>query len=160
MLRHLRFSLIMLFCVLTASAEETSGPKIYTCGVFINRISSFDMISGSAVVDFWYWTISKSPDISLQNLELSNGQAKAIGEEIKQDQDGLYYVSRRYIATVNCQIDTTKFPFDTQVIPLIFEDSEMTTDQLVFQPDKENSGITCVSKGNFVVSIWQFTVAI
>ena len=143
MLKHIRSSLIVFFfCALTAFAEETATvPKIYTCGVFINRICSFEVVSGTAVVDFWYWAVSTSADVSLQNLELSNGQAKVIGEEIKQDQDGLYYVSCRYVATVNCQIDTTNFPFDAQVIPLIFEDSQMTADQLVFQPDKANSGI-------------------
>lgn len=157
----IRFFLIVLFCALTASAEEAAAPKTYTCGVFINRINNFDVISGTAEVDFWYWSVSKSADVSLQNLELSNGQARAVGEEVKQDQDGLYYVSRRYIATVNCQIDTTKFPFDSQVIPLIFEDSELTTDQLVFQPDKANSGIDPAFRmNNWLIQSISYKVAV
>lgn len=142
-LNHAVSALILFSLIWTVKAEGTpsKAPKKYCSGVFINRINKFDLLTGSAEVDFWYWTVSESPKVSLQNLEIINGTFKTNGETIKQELGGRHYVSRRYTAVVKCKIDTAKFPFDKQVIPLIFEDSEQTLDQLIFVPDKVNSGI-------------------
>ena len=131
---------LCLLCLLSPAAA-TAGVKTYRSGVFVNRINSFDVKSGTAEVDLWYWAVAEGEAPSLQSLELSNGKLETVGDPVTQKRDGLNYVSRRYVATVKCRIDTSKFPFDRQTVTLIFEDSELTLDQMRFEPDKANSGI-------------------
>lgn len=136
--------LCLSFALLLPCAESFAAPagiKQFRSGIFINRINSFDVKTGVAEVDFWYWTICDDGTPSLQNLELSNGKMDAMGDVITQKKDGKHYASRRYIAQAQCYIDMTKFPFDRQKLVLCFEDSELTSDQMVFVPDKVNSGI-------------------
>ena len=133
---------ILLFCFLSAGIyAETPAPRKILSGVFINRINEFDVKKGTAEVDFWYWVISNDSKMTLQNLELSNGKIEPVGEVIPQKEKGKYYLSRRFIARVQCPLNMEKFPFDQQSIVLSFEDGELTSDQMVFVPDTVNSGI-------------------
>lgn len=124
-------------------AKAPAKPRIYRSGVFVNRINSFDVKSGTAEVDLWYWVICPDDggEPALDKLELSNGKLEPVGEVIKQHQDGKYYISRRYIATAKCRVDMSRFPFDRQKVVLAFEDSELTRDDMLFEPDEANSGI-------------------
>ena len=128
-------------CGAAGAETPAPAPKIRTVGIFINRINRFDIKNGIAEVDFWYWMVSRCEEASLQNLELSNGKLRPLGEVVTQKQKDLFYISRRYIAEANCIIDTRKFPFDRQKITLSFEDGELTDDQMRFEPDIRNSGI-------------------
>ena len=132
---------ILLLGFITIESYAAVSPKRYRCGVYINRINEFDVKKGTAVVDFWYWLISSDSSASLQNLELSNGTMQPVGEVVTQKQNGLYYWSRRYVAQLQCAVDLEKFPFDRQHIILLFEDSDLTSSQMVFVPDTVNSGI-------------------
>jgi len=134
------------------SRADAEAPKQYRCGIYINRINEFDVKKGTATVDFWYWLISSDSSASLKNLELSNGTMESVGEVITQKENGLYYVSSRYIAQVQCALDMKKFPFDQQDIVLSFEDSDLTSDQMVFVPDTDNSGIDPA----FRLNEWKF----
>ena len=140
-----------LFCVLClAMSTAVAAPKEFRSGVFINRINEFDVKTGTAEVDFWYWVITTGEAASLQNLELSNGKLEPVGDVITQKQDGKFYISRRYIAKVKCVLDLARFPFDRQRVALSFEDGELTGDQMVFVPDVTNSGIDA----NFQMNEW------
>ena len=146
-----RFLALGLLCLLTfesAAEEEAAAPKSFRSGIFINRINSFDVKTGMAEVDFWFWVTSTGEAFALQNLELSNGSMETVGEVVTQKLDGKHYISRRYIAKVRCLLDLAKFPFDRQRIMLSFEDSESTSDQMVFVPDKVNSGIDTTFRMN------------
>ncbi len=144
------YTLATVFTLFTCIADETqkNNPLVYQSGIYINRINSFDMKSGIAEVDFWYWVITEKEEASLQNLELSNGKLEPLGEVIRQQLGDKFYASRRYIATANCLIDTSRFPFDKQSITLLFEDGAYTSDQMTFKPDINNSGIDPAFKMN------------
>ena len=145
--------LIKSFCVFCAlcclsfdsiAAEndaETATLKKYNSGIFINRINEFDVKTGTAEVDFWYWVVSDDKNLSLQKLELSNGKLEPIGDVITQNKNKKYYLAHRYIAQAKCVLNLKEFPFDTQKVVLSFEDGELTLDQMIFVPDKVNSGI-------------------
>ena len=137
--------LLCLLCTLCLPcfvvSADTPAIKQFKSGVFINRINSFDVKTGVAEVDFWYWVIADDEAPALKNLELSNGTLEALGDTISQKLDNKYYVSCRYLAHAQCPIDTSKFPFDRQRVLLAFEDSELTNDQMIFVPDELNSGI-------------------
>ncbi|MBO4630558.1 MAG: hypothetical protein J5858_01410 [Lentisphaeria bacterium] len=138
---------ICLFCALfflSAEGFAATAPstvKKFHSGVFINRINDFDVKTGTAEVDFWYWVITEGESVSLQNLELSNGKLEPVGDVITQKKDGKFYSSRRFIAHVKCILNMENFPFDVQHVILSFEDGELTSDQMVFVPDVANSGI-------------------
>ena len=149
-MRKFLYTLAAVFTLFTCIADETqkNNPLVYQSGIYINRINSFDMKSGIAEVDFWYWVITEKEEASLQNLELSNGKLEPLGEVIRQQLGDKFYASRRYIATANCLIDTSRFPFDKQSITLSFEDGAYTSDQMTFKPDINNSGIDPAFKMN------------
>ncbi len=132
----------LLIAVFRAEAQTSAeSPQSVKCGIFINRINSFDVKSGVAEIDFWLWLTSENPKLSIQNLELSNGELEKIGDPICQSGEELYYVSQRCVARAKCRVAMARFPFDEQQIILSFEDSESTADLLTFIPDGENSGI-------------------
>lgn len=146
MLKKFLFLVLTVFvlnAVTGAEAESKNSSEIkkYHSGVYINRINSFDVKTGVAEIDIWYWCVTDKAEASLQTLDLSNGKLEAIGEPVKQKYGNRYYVSRRYLAQVQCLIDISRFPFDKQQIVLAFEDGEFTSDQMVFSPDIRNSGI-------------------
>ena len=152
--RILAVKSFFLICALCFFAEGVAAPppaaKEFRSGVYVNRIYSFDVRNGTAEVDFWYWMICDDEKASLQNLELSNGRLEAIEDAIVQKQNGKCYVSRRYLAKVQCRLDMSRFPFDHQRIFLSFEDDELTSDKMVFVPDVANSGID----PNFQMNEW------
>ncbi len=117
-------------------------------GIYVNRINSCKIKTGTAEVDFWYWVVSNDENASLQNLDLSNGKLQPIGDVITQKKDGKFYLSRRYIAYAKCILNMEKFPFDEQCLQLLFEDGDLTSDQMVFVPDIVNSGIDPASHMN------------
>jgi len=135
------FALALCLPVAAVEASPAAALKKFHSGVFINRIDNFDVKTGVAEVDFWYWVVCDGEAPTLQNLELSNGKLEPAGEVITQKRDGKHYISRRYIAQAKCAIDMKRFPFDRQQLRLSFEDSELTGDQMVFLPDTVNSGI-------------------
>lgn len=139
---------LVLFCLLALPSAGFAAPRQFHSGIFINRINDFDVKTGTAEVDFWYWAVCDGPKPQLQNLELSNGKLESVGDEITQTKGGRTYVSRRYIAQAKCLVDISRFPFDRQQIRLSFEDSELTDDQMVFVPDKLNSGIDAAFRMN------------
>ena len=134
----------LLFLSAESMAAAPAPRKIHV-GLFINRINSFDVKTGTAEVDFWFWAISNGESVSLQNLELSNGKLEPVGDPITQKRKEKHYIARRYIAYAKCVLNLRRFPFDVQHIVLSFEDGELTKDQMVFVPDIVNSGIdpTC-----------------
>ena len=141
---------LCFFLVDAAAAPAPAAPKTFRSGIFINRINDFDVKTGTAEVDFWYWVIGTGEAPSLQNLELSNGKLEPVGDVITQKRDGKFYTSRRYLATAKCMLDMARFPFDRQCITLSFEDGELTSDRMVFVPDVLNSGID----SNFRMNEW------
>ena len=147
LLRSIFVILLFLFPGVEIQADDAS-PRQYRNGVYINRINEFDVKKGMAEVDFWYWLITTDSAATLQNLELSNGKLEPLGEPITQNRNGLHYISRRYVAQVQCVLKLERFPFDEQQIVLSFEDGDLTSSQMVFLPDKANSGIDPVFKMN------------
>jgi len=138
---------LAVLCALAASisplnAAEKKEKNEIVSGVFINRIVSFDIKTGEAVLDFWYWRLSPNKEMTLSSLELCNGYMKPqLAETIKMEKDGLYYQEQRYLATVYSKIDLKRFPFDSHTVTLLFEDSNLSEDQMVFKPDLQSSGI-------------------
>ena len=154
------FIAILLFSFMTAGLHAGSAsPKKYRNGVYINRIYNFDIKKGTAEVDFWYWFVSEDSSATLQNLDLSNGKLQPLGEVITQKGKGLYYLSRRYVAEVQCLLELDRFPFDRQRIVLSFEDGDLTSDLMVFTPDRINSGIdSAVSLNEWEVNKIEYQV--
>ena len=146
------FKFISMFCALGILSFENlaSSPSLkkFHAGIYINRINDFNVKTGTAEVDFWYWVVCNDENVSLQNLDLSNGKLKSVGDVITQKKDGRFYISCRYIAYAKCILDMRNFPFDEQCITLSFEDGDLTSDLMVFVPDAVNSGIDPTSQMN------------
>ncbi len=155
--------LVVFFIAFMTFAAESSGessnantgkktqPLVYESGIYIIQINEFDIKTGCAEVDFWYWVVTTGTKVSLDNLELSNGKLEPLTNPVYQQQGNKYYASRRYLAKARCIIDIERFPFDKQTVRLSFEDGEFTADQMIFKPDIANSGID----PNFKMNDWK-----
>jgi hypothetical protein len=126
---------------ITESTTKKTSPLIYQSGLYIIQINEFDIKSGYAEVDFWYWVITEGQRVSLDNLELSNGKLEPLTKPVYQQLGNKFYASRRYLAKARCLINIERFPFDRETVYLSFEDGEFTADQMIFKPDIANSGI-------------------
>lgn len=127
------------------------GSRKVVVGLYVNRIDSFDIKTGKAVLDFWYWSIQEGTKESmLEGLELANGTLEPLLSEVICEESGpYYYETMRYRGTVQCLLQLGKFPFDQQRIELCFEDADRTSEVVVFQPDVRNSRLdpTCRING-------------
>lgn len=129
-----------VFTLYAADDSEKKEKAVVTSGVLINRIDSFDIKTGEALIDFWYWSVAEFEN-QLSTLELCNGHLEPqLMDTVRMEKDGLYYESQRYLATVYGGINLNRFPFDQQTVSLVFEDSNLTEDDMIFKPDLLNSG--------------------
>ena len=132
-------SLVFLFFCLSCCFGASEKLEL---GIYINRIDSFEIKTGTAKIDFWLWGRRlKSDRPILSTLEISNGQILQTGELIKKRQGDVYYECKRYSATVACRVDLRKFPFDKQTLKISIEDNESLIDQMIFSADTKNSRI-------------------
>ena len=134
-----KISWLLLFFSLNCFAQN---PEKLEVGIYINRIDSFDIKTGTAKIDFWLWGRRFGSDKPiLATLEVGNGQIHSFGEIIKKRDGNTFYEAKRYSATVACRVDLKKFPFDRQTLNICIEDNELLVDQMVFAADTKNSRI-------------------
>ncbi|MBQ7209188.1 MAG: hypothetical protein IJS01_15440 [Lentisphaeria bacterium] len=132
----------IVFLLLFSSVCYAQNPEKLEVGIYVNRIDSFDIKTGTASIDFWLWgRRSGSSKPILATLEISNGQIQKTGEIIKKQKGNIFYEAKRYSAIVACRVNLKKFPFDKQTIKICIEDNELLIDQMIFSADTKNSRI-------------------
>jgi len=89
----------------------------------------------------------------LKSMELMNGRIDGITSKLEKRIDFLNYAVARVTATVYKNWELEKFPFDTQRVEVLVEDSQFVSDALQFVPDYANSGLS----GEIKLPGWQFS---
>lgn len=131
-----------------ARAEEPTD-KV-TVGVYINDLQDLDLATDSYTIDFYLWMRWRNPRIDpSQTIETMNSNAfqnttssaaggvtgKPLYPEPIDQPDGSKYQILRYQGVFSRRMNLEKFPFDTQNLALVFEDSIAALPRLEYVPD-------------------------
>ena len=126
------------------------GPDKVTVGAFINDLQDIDLVSENFTVDFYLWMRWKNPAIDPSlTLESMNSEGtqnttssstggvvgKPIYDEPLDMPDGTKYQALRFQGVFSRKMNLEKYPFDTQVLEMVFEDQRSNVTQLEFVPD-------------------------
>jgi hypothetical protein len=127
------------------TAPAFSKPEKVLVGAYINDIKEVDLASNSYNVDMYVWLRWKNPEIDPSvTMEAMNPRdawmtAKRLNEQPIKLEDGSYYNIIRYLGMFSSKLNVSKYPFDEQVLTMIFEEQQLSTKDLEFVADQEGS---------------------
>ena len=126
-----------------AANERADGPTLVSIGFHILSIRSVDLPAQSMFADFYMWVRFKPASQEqekeiIDKIEFMNGKPdtkdevenKKIGEET--------YVCWRIAGTFNFNVRLQNYPFDTQTLEILVENSNLESDEMVFAADTES----------------------
>jgi hypothetical protein len=126
-----------------------NGPAVVRVGALINDIQQLDLQSHSYNVDMYMWFKWEDPDIdpsrSFEYLNAFEFWGHILTYETGKPQrlsDGSYYQVLRNQGKFNIKLPLEKYPFDTQRLQVLFEDSTAAEDELVYVPDEDPISIS------------------
>ena len=140
---RLLFPVLALLALVAAPARAAGPPHKVVVGTYLNHVYSLDIKGSQFAIDFYVWFRWEGDDIKpMDNFELPNGritsktgcQKKKLGTE--------NYSNCRILATMTKFWDLRRFPLDAHALTLEIEDSVDDERTLVYELDKENTGIS------------------
>ena len=129
-----------------AASPAPSGPAKVMVGAYINDIQELDFRSNSYAIDLYVWFRWKpAPDLN-PTMEFMNRYASDanLRDELydapKPMPDGSVYAIIRYQGQFSTKFQLEKYPFDTQELLVVMEDTVAAADAQVYVAD-ENGGV-------------------
>jgi hypothetical protein len=124
------------------------SPAAVVVGAYINDIQQLDFKTNNYAVDLYVWFRWKSPDIDpSKTMEFMNRYASDdnLREELYDKPqampDGSLYAIIRYQGRFTTKFQLETYPFDTQFLTVVMEDTVSGADKQVYLPDAEG-GVT------------------
>jgi hypothetical protein len=129
-----------------ATAGGTAAGNPVLVGVYVNKIQDLNFRENKYVIDFYLWFRWKPEGAlaefkPLDSFEIINGKIEDKGSIVEKQIGDLNYVSVRVSATMSETWELSRFPFDSHTVRINIEDSALTIPDLVFMPDRNNSGL-------------------
>ncbi|WP_158616848.1 hypothetical protein [Corallococcus exercitus] len=152
-LTHGLWGMVFCLCLLlslpagAAEAPPGTGPRKVYVSFALTGLSSVDDVNETFDADFymrlrWYDpTLANAPLGNLDappawrpNLEIIN--AKSVSKQLEEDTyqlvaPGIVQTVNRYRVTLASKLDLRRFPFDEQDLPILVEDFQHSTEELV-----------------------------
>jgi|GEM_PF-487984 len=125
------------------SGHKSRSPTEVLTGIYVDRIPSLSIKDGIWKTEFYVWfRWNGSADIDPgENLQIINGEViSKIREENVTTNSGRYE-EYRIIAEINKIFDVSRFPVDSDVLKLEFEDNLNSSNDLVYVPDIKGSKV-------------------
>jgi hypothetical protein len=129
-----------------AAAQTSNEPVKVMVGAYINDIQQLDFKTNNYAVDLYIWFRWKSPDLDpSKTMEFMNRYASDdnLREELyakpETMPDGSLYAIIRYQGKFSTNFALENYPFDTQVLTVVMEDTVSGADKEVYVPDGENA---------------------
>ncbi len=127
------------------AAPAPPAPDVVRVGGLINDIQQLDLQSHSYNVDMYIWFKWKNPGINpAKSFEFQNAfelwghiTTQEYGRPVELPDGSLYQVIRNQ-GKFNTKLPLEDYPFDTQNLRVVLEDSSADSTQLVFAPDVED----------------------
>ena len=135
---------------LPAAAHADTGPDKVTVGAFINDLQDIDLASENFTIDFYLWMRWKNPAIDPSlTIEAMNSEGTqnttssptggVSGEPLYDSPtdmpDGSKYQVLRFQGVFSRKMNLEKYPFDTQVVEMVFEDKRNDASAIEYVPD-------------------------
>jgi hypothetical protein len=127
----------------------SGAPVTVTVGAYVNDIQQPDFKSNSYAIDLYVWFRWRAPDLDpYKTLEFMNRDA-ADDSNLREpfyDQpevmpDGSLYQIIRYRGQFSTKFRFDAYPFDTQTLKVVLEDSIYDVSRLIYVPDGKKSVI-------------------
>lgn len=123
-------------------SREYPKPEQVAMGVHLNDIQSIDLKTHSYAMDFYVWFRWHDPEVDpATSMEIANPieqwglMVTPLYEEPETLDDGTLYQVLRIQGTFSKKMPLFNYPFDRQVLAVLFEDSVHDTSELVYVPD-------------------------
>ena len=142
-------------CAPGTQAATPGGQSKVTVGAYINDIQEPDFKANSYALDFYVWFRWRDPSIDpAKTVEFRNRDAAHDGSPPEHlyatpqiMPDGSLYSIIRYRGQFSTKFQLDAYPYDTQILKLVLEDTVLGVDRLLYIPDKFpsvmlDSGIT------------------
>jgi len=145
---HLKINIIWLILILISSlllfitpifAYDTTQQDVLIdeditikTGIYAISIGNFEFTKGTYVIDFYLVFLWSNQNLSPTSFELMNGRAvskEKIYEEITNETSEIWY---RIQANLFITPEFKNYPFDSQNLKIIIEDSKYNTSTLVY----------------------------
>jgi len=127
---------------------ESPGPAQVIVGAYINDIQELDFKANNYTVDLYVWFRWKDPKLDpsktmeFMNRYASDGNIRDdLYDEPKPMPDGSLYAIIRYQGHFSTKFRLDDYPFDTQSLMVVMEDTIAAADAQVYVPD-EDGGVT------------------
>jgi hypothetical protein len=128
-----------------AASPAPANPAEVIVGAYINDIQELDFKANNYVVDLYVWFRWKTPDIDpAKTMEFMNrftsddNVREALYDQPKPMPDGSLYSIIRYQGRFAAKFPLEKYPFDTQFLKVMMEDTVSGADSQVYVPDGEH----------------------
>lgn len=137
---------LLLALAPTAEAQPASAVPVRV-SVYVLSIGSYDVAKGTYTIDFYLtlsWNATEAgADFTPAKLEFMNGRAR-VREEITAREDaatGVRTLEYRVAADLYSQPRFDLYPYGTQTVEVVFEDTRNDRTKLVYVPDGDESGL-------------------
>jgi hypothetical protein len=124
------------------AAPAPQAPTEVVVGAFINDIQQLDFKTNNYIVDLYVWFRWKAPDLRpSKTMEFMNRFAsddnwrQDLYPEPQEMPDGSLYSIVRYQGHFSTKFPLEAYPFDTQVLKVIMEDTVSGAASLMYVPD-------------------------
>lgn len=127
---------------LSMPERAEAGPEQDHVGIFINDIQKVDLASESFTIDFWLWhrwtDPARNPAATMEFMnafESWDGKATPAFDTPQELSDGSWFMSTRYEGHFSTALPLTAYPFDSQELQIVFEDTAAGTGDLIYLAD-------------------------
>lgn len=138
------FACLILSSGICSAADEGDITSQYTSinvGIYVISIGNFEFTKGTYVLDFYLMFQWEKKNISPVSFEFMNGRATSkekIYELYTNESSEVWY---RVQANLFITPEFRSYPFDTQNLQILLEDSKYNTSTLTYQPMTDMGGI-------------------
>lgn len=119
-------------------------PQEVVIGTYVNKIQDLDFPKNKYVIDFYLWFRWKAEGTladynPMESFEIMNGTIESKEAQDAMQIGDVMYAQARVSAIMNENWYMAKFPFDSHSMAVNIEDNSLTTKDLVFVNDENNS---------------------
>jgi len=121
--------------------DEISNENVIYTGIYAISIGNFEFTKGTYIIDFYLVFKWSNQNLSPSSFELMNGRAvskeKIYEETINQSSEVWYRIQANLFITPEFK----NYPFDSQNLKIIIEDSKYNSTTLIYSPLGDVTGI-------------------
>jgi hypothetical protein len=125
-------------------AAPTPAPEAVIVGAYINDIQGLDFRANNYVVDLYVWfrwkdrELDPSATMEFMNRFASDDNLReALFDTPQEMPDGSLYSIIRYQRRFSTKFPLETYPFDTQLLRVVMEDTVSADDRQIYVPDTE-----------------------